>query len=1067
MRPIRLVMSAFGPFGDCQTVDFEKMGRGLFLISGDTGAGKTTIFDGISFALFGAASGENRTNGSFCSGFADGMTPTFVELDFLHKGKAYHIRRNPDYKRPAKRGSKMVMEKRDALLILPNGETVTDFDKVTASVKALLGVDWRQFKQIAMIAQGEFLRLLTADSAERGMIFRKAFGTEHLEAFQRELAERCNRLRKQCEDTDKSIMQYLEGILATEEWERRQELLQAKKAKAAEKLEELLADCLNAQQKQYEQYEAKADELQHQMLAFMKMKSDAEYLSTQIQELHIWEQKRIELRQQESEFIQKTKQYEAGVRAFYHTAPAVIACKNAKEQMEKQQNALDEIERVQECLKQQQKEISENYRMAKEQEPIVGRLNMEIEKGEQELLVFFNIEKLKEALEKLAEQKKRAEEAREQCQQYQSCLRKEINERNTENECYAPAEAERERIAYQLKENWDMQSVAEEVLKKLCGQKQMQQRLESAQQIYMRSEASWQLADQKLREGNNRFRQEIAGILAETLKEGEPCPVCGSVVHPDLRKKTQETLSKEQLETLEHEEQQLRQKRDRSLNQCSEWKTELDLGEKNIRKEMTEWLRKLKQMQPDENRVEKDAQESEKSERIETELMLRQGMAQLKWAENRLEQKLVAWKEQIEKKQKNIERISELEAELLKIQKEIDDLDESLAALNYEEIQKSVSLAGLNESLHFSDKTEGEIMLEKNKQELTRLQEKIKWAEECFQKFQSEKSELEGEKKQSQKHLLQLGEQFAKAKEAEQNALKKQGFSSIEEFEQAFLDEPFLDDLKQKIEEYKNQVKEAEERISHLKKDIGGKKQPDLEALSEWLERAEKEKAAADTIKQQIAHCLHTNQSIQKNVSEKTGRQQEFRKQYLLIKTLSDTANGELSGKQKVRFEQYVQAFYFRKVIREANKRFRKVSGGQFELRYLEDNKDKRSKTGLELEVMDYYTGMLRAVTSLSGGESFQAALSLALGLSDVIQHYAGGIEVDALFIDEGFGTLDETALEQAIETLSELADSERMVGIISHVNELKDCIEQQVLVKKGRNGSKIEIQSIVQMKEI
>lgn len=1019
MKPIRLVMSAFGPFGDCQTVDFEKMGRGLFLISGDTGAGKTTIFDGISFALFGAASGENRTNGSFCSGFADGMTPTFVELDFLHKGKAYHIRRNPDYKRPAKRGSKMVMEKRDALLILPNGETVTDFDKVTASVKELLGVDWRQFKQIAMIAQGEFLRLLTADSAQRGMIFRRAFGTEHLDAFQKELAERCNCLRKQCENTDKSIMQYLEGILVSGEWERRQELLQAKKEEAAEKLGELLADCLNVQQKQYEQYEAKADELQQQMLAFMKMKSDAEYLSIQIRELHIWEQKRTELRQQESEFIQKTKQYEAGARAFYHTAPAVMACKNAKEQMEKQQDALNEIERVQERLKQQQKEILENYRMAKEQ-----------------------------------------------CRQSQDCIRREIDEKNAENECYAHAEAEQERIACQLKENQDMQSAAETIRKMLYGQKQIQQQLADAQQIYMQSEISWQLADQKLKEGNSRFRQEIAGILAETLKEGEPCPVCGSIVHPNLRKKEQETLTKEQLEQLEHEEQQLRQNRDRSLNQCSEWKAELGLGEKSIYREMTEWLRKRKQMQSGEDRIEKEKKESGKNEKIEVEAILNQGMVQLKQEESQLEQKRAIWKGRIEKKQKNIEQISKLEEELSRIQKEIENLDEGLAALNDEEMQESISLAG-NESLRISDKKEGEAVLESKKQELAGLQEKVKQAEECFQKFQSEKFGLEGGKRQSQKHLVQMEEQFARAKEIEQKTLEKQGFSSIEEFEQAFLEESFLEDLKQKIEGYKSQVKEADERILYLKRDIGGKRPPDLDVLSERLKQAKKEKAAADTMKQQIAHCLHTNQSVQKNVSEKTDRQQELKKQYLFVKALSDTANGELSGKQKVRFEQYVQAFYFRKVIHEANKRFRKVSGGQFELRYLEHNKDKRSKTGLELEVMDYYTGMLRAVTSLSGGESFQAALSLALGLSDVIQHYAGGIEVDALFIDEGFGTLDETALEQAIETLSELADSERMVGIISHVNELKDCIEQQVLVKKGRKGSKIEMQSIVQMKEI
>ncbi len=336
--------------------------------------------------------------------------------------------------------------------------------------------------------------------------------------------------------------------------------------------------------------------------------------------------------------------------------------------------------------------------------------------------------------------------------------------------------------------------------------------------------------------------------------------------------------------------------------------------------------------------------------------------------------------------------------------------------------------------------------------------------EEAYDEMERQKEEIErkiheskGEWNQKQSMLLQLKEEKNRAEKNLQNILEECGLKDELEWNTVYRTEEEIERLQREVDDWKQNKVRCQERIIQLEQETVGKVWNNLEEEQKKIDQLRQLKQKKEIQLQTMFSYLDGNQRIWKNVKKKKSGQEQLRKQYLMVKLLSDTANGELVGKEKIKFEQFVQSFYFKKVIQEANKRFRIMSSGQYELRYMEEPSNKKSKTGLELEVMDYYIGTLRSITSLSGGESFQAALSMAIGFSDVIQNYAGGIEIDAMFIDEGFGALDSNSLDLAIDTLVRLTDEKHMIGIISHVRELKERIPKQISVFKTSLGSRIE----------
>lgn len=1043
MKPIRLVMSAFGPFGDCQVVDFEKLGvTGLFLISGDTGAGKTTIFDAITFALFGEASGAYRVSQSFCSGFAQKGQSTYVELEFLHRGERYYIKRNPDYMRPAKRGQGMVMEKKDAVLRNPNGNTVVDFDKVTSAVVELLGVDWRQFKQISMIAQGEFQRLLYADSIERGKIFRKAFQTEALEQFQKKIAEDANQLKKQCEQTDQSIFQWLSHIVAWGDWEEKIKL--AKKEQNEMQLELLLEQLLQQQEIEKNQRKIEIDQLEQKILDETKQYAQAAEYNKKLELLKEEYKNKQQLDIQEVQINQKKEKIRLGTMAFYKVAPVRMQMIQLSKQCFQLETSLRKKTTEMEQLQIDQAVNADLCKKAEEAFQTIPNWTIQMEQWKKELHQLEIVEQWTQTLHQLEDEcdeiKKNVRETQEE-QEKVNNKKKRIKKQLEEAEKKI---ANRDQILMQREITRQQLLQNDEILKQIREENSTNQILRKKQEEYKKAESDCRTLELKFYQANEWFRQEIAGILAMDLKEGTPCPVCGSTHHPQLKKITKKAPSKEELEQLEIQVEQKKKERDAFVRICEQYKGKVEF----LR---NEWQKNWKEVQ----------------KRYDWQVEEETGTAILVFLQKQREQLVqklsdlgIAYQE-IEKKQEQLrEQKTQLELlekqEQLLYQQRLEYLDrQHQTEMKQMQIKASIENTELKE-----EKVEKQALYKKI-QNAQHICKKIKIEYDTAKRKEKEDQkklhQMQGEWKQEQQQLVKLNMEKQTAERNYVEILEECEFSDEAEWGAAYMQEEEIKKLQKEVEDWKLQKTRCYDRINHLEEETKGKQYTELEIINRRLDELRKEKQLQEKQLQTVLSSLDENRRIQKQITIQKSGQEQIRKNYLMVKLLSDTANGELAGKEKIKFEQFVQAFYFKKVIHEANKRFQIMSGGQYELRYMETASNKRSKVGLELEVMDYYIGTIRPITSLSGGESFQAALSMALGFSDVIQNYAGGIEIDAMFIDEGFGALDSNALDLAIETLVKLTDEKHMIGIISHVNELKERIPKQISVVKKSSGSQIK----------
>lgn len=930
MRPLKLVMSAFGPYAGEETIDFEKMGnRGLYLITGDTGSGKTTVFDAVSFALFGESSGENREPAMLRSRFAEAKTKTFVELTFLYKGREYRVKRNPEYLRPKDRGEGETAERADAVLYLPEGGLLEGVKNVNEKIVELLGVNKEQFSHVAMIAQGEFLKLLLADTKKRSEIFREIFGTKKYQALQDALKSRSGKLHDEYDEISRSIGQYLEGVRCPKEHVHFEEIekLKAEKEFASsnhlrEMLEELCGD-LNGQVKELDKALKKTDkELEqnsHRLGIYKSVKQGEENL------------KQTEKRKEE-------------ISVKLSECRAVLS---EQEKQEPERKALlEEITIKREKLK----DFEELDKLVKEHKEREKQLQ-ESKKG---------IEKEKKAIEKLEEEKKSGQEQK-------ALLGNPL-------EKYAKAEGERERFLRLLE--------AFEEYGKNCEQIAALQKNEAAAQKQYKKAA--EDMEKKLAYANELERAFLdgqAGVLAAGLKQGEPCPVCGSTEHPKPASSHQEIPSQEEVEQAREE------------------------GE-NARKEATALSEQVKEIAGRRKTLEEKGKDSE-------------------------EKLLKVWQENMdlpfeEKKAGKVikERISQVDKELKK------------AETQKEKLQKlEESLPKLEEAL----KEKGSLF-QKLKEQVAKEEEKVLSLWKQIEGLR-EKLGFSG-RKEAEAHVKELEKNLAAMVKAYENAKKETA-----ETEKALLNA-------------EASIKTLESSIKKSRKEMG---EEDGETLLAQQERLTEEKKRINAEKQEAERMWNADDSVRKSVASQLDRLEETGAKWQMVKALHNTASGSIAGKDKIMLETYVQMAYFDRIIDRANVHLMKMTDGRFDLLRSKEAGNQKSQSGLELNVADHYymtrDGGSRSVKSLSGGESFLAALSLALGMSEEVSANAGGIETDALFVDEGFGTLDESALDRAISALQELSNANRIVGIISHVPELKNRIERQIVIKKTKGkGSETEL---------
>ena len=919
MRPLLLVMSAFGPYAAEEKIDFTVFGRqGLYLISGDTGAGKTTIFDAITYALYGQPSGTKRDGEMFRSKYAEASTPTFVSLEFEYDGKTYVIRRNPEYLRPKERGEGTTLQSADATLFLPDGNVVTGTKNVNARITEILGIDKMQFSQIAMIAQGDFMKLLFSKTDDRQKIFRKIFKTDLFVKLQEALKKNANEIAGQCRAERAGIDQYIDGIECADDSGFRSMTAEAKARRVSiEDVLDMLKSIIEEDNAAIEGYTAE--------------KTACENSSREKEML-----------------VRKQEEYDK-------------ACTRLKEdtlRIEQEGTRLVDLEK---SLEEKRALISEAEEMAKE----IGRTEgMMPRYGQAEALK----KEVKEITDKISSNLQNLERTESAVADLSNALETLKNElaslENIGEELLKSMQAKE--VLIKRKNDLD---ALEKTIGSLEEKTGVLARYQQALKVRMQERDA---AVAEYLAGNSLFMSEQAGILAIDLKEGMPCPVCGSMEHPSKAQLSENVPSQQEVKALKEKADALEDKVNRGFSLCSEQKAKVE--------------------------AEHDALKTRLSETMGTD-----------------------------------EYTPEVSAEVEKaksyVRKSITETDGLIAVLKRKNERKA-------ELSRLIPETAGKIDQEKGKILTLSASDSAMKAESSAKTLQIEEiiKELQFKtKEEASAHIRAL------------SVRREQILSDISKAE--------------------NEVSTCKESIASLKAGIDAVRTQVAEIISIDKEAVIVEKEAADAraavLDAQIRHTfarIRSNSTILENIIRRSDNLMSLEKELAWKSALSKTANGDLEGKEKVMLETYVLMEYFDRVIARANTRFMSLSGGQYELKRRENASNNKSQSGLELNVIDHYNGSERMVESLSGGEQFKASLSLALGLSDEIQSSAGGIRLDTMFVDEGFGSLDEESLRLAMNTLGSLTEGNRLIGIISHVPALKE-IDRQILVKKDRySGSKIKI---------
>ena len=916
VKPVKLSMSAFGPYAEKVDIDFEKLGeKGLYLITGDTGAGKTTIFDAITFALYGEASGNVREASMFRSKYAKEDTPTYVEFTFLYQKKRYHIRRNPEYIRKKERKEGFTTQKADAVMTFPDNRTpVTKSKEVTKAVIELIGIDRNQFIQIAMIAQGDFLKLLLSKTEERSKIFREIFNTKPYFLFQEKIKEEANILKQQYDDMNKNIVRYVKSICCDEKDDFYIPLSNLQSSNAIASVEEVIdltQKIIIKEQEKLTVLKNHFREIESKLEKVNKLLGKAENISKAKKDIekakNILEQKQPLLHQlkQNAEMaqIKSTKIEELAI---------AIETENNKladyDELDRQNNAINQYQQNRKILKQQ----LENDTL-----------------------------KLKQ-IEQMLFDEKQAVNALKDIETIQSKLEAEKKELENTREIYR------------------------EIFNSIKKYHATIKQFHIAQQKYETAATLCENKKQQLIVMERAFFDEQAGILASKLQKGQKCPVCGSVEHPEIAKMTEKAPSREELENFKNDITVSQKEMSCFSINAGEIKGKVETLYHNIVAQSEKVIGKCSFSDILTIIKQKGKQSTERIDEIQHHI---------EQINNKIEQKISLEKsiEQNEKKQLQIaEKLQKTEKDSIVLQKEIENI--------------TMQITKLKSNLKYENK---------------------KIASAKILEMKKEKSDIEQQIQQTQMEFESC------------TALVEQ----------------------QKI------------TIDTLKKQISNDIVVDMEQL---LQQQKQLTTAKNDIQYHIDNInirYTSNQKILCEIQKYSSDIEKIEKEYYFVKNLSDTVNGKIAGKDKIMLETYIQMTYFERIIAKANVRFMTMSNGQYELKRKVDAENRVSQSGLELNVIDHYNGSERSVKTLSGGEAFKAALSLALGLSDEIQCCAGGIQIDAMFIDEGFGSLDEESLNKAINALHHLTEGNRIIGIISHVSEIKERIEKQIIVKKAITG--------------
>lgn len=916
MRPLKLTISAFEAYKNKTIIDFSKIGKeGIYLITGDTGAGKTTIFDAITMALYGKLSGENRDIKNVRCKYSDKQADTFINFEFEIRGRIYNVTRYPKCIRPSKKGDGFTDTKAgEDTLIMPDRSVITGSD-INKKIIELMGIDYNQFKQIAMLPQGEFLKLLLSESNEKEKIFRSLFSTEYYNELNERLKDENSKYKNKYDNQISEIEGYISSVICTNN--EKNEINCLNTSKTIEFLE-----------KKNESTKIKIDKLTELFDENNDRKTKYNILLSKINDV-----KNIEKKLEESKaFVKRSeeflKEYE-------------VELLKAKSLEDKKTKIVERIALIRgglekyEVLKNNQDLLDKNIKNNKE----YIELKTADENDYKELL--FQLENEQKIFESLSDSETK------------------YNNLKFENEKIETVKSEIESLLAEIEKYKDLIKSFDNIKKKYKAQSLKSEKLNI-----------------EFNTKNKIYLDEQAGILALNLKEGMPCPVCGSKEHPFTAELSNGAPTKAELDKLKDNRDKEQEKTEKLSAECSKY------------------IGSIEQL---------------KNVVIQNTIKFDESCSGVEDAENVL----------------NI-RLDEINIKIKNLSSEIDKASndyEKYKKLNKEIPEKQKKITELQNKIDEYDKniirTEGEI--NKHKEVIVSL-----------------KKELEFESKD--KAILEINNLEETVRNIDNNIDKCQ-----KDYDECNLD-----------------IKKGQGEISAYENEIKNNKPEemcDLEEINNSLEIInQKEKEYTQRLE-----CLKNEYSFNTNLCISIRKSydaiKKTEKKYIMIKKLYALTSGNIKDQTRIKLESYVQSLYFDRIVARANKRLSIMTNGQYELvRELESN-SKQKKFGLGLNVVDHWTGTQRAVNTLSGGESFKAALALALGLTDEIKSRSGGVSLDAMFIDEGFGSLDDESLSQAVRALTELASNDKTIGIISHIKELKNKIDKQLVVKKDRqNGSRVEI---------
>ena len=1002
MMPINLTLSAFGPYPDTITIDFESFQEdGLFLITGPTGSGKTMIFDAMIFALYGKTSGQIRQTDSLRCDHALNEIPTFVEFSFSLHQQNYTIKRNPKYYLEGKKTPKQP----SALLILPDGKMVEGIKEVNQKMISLLGVDDQQFKQICMIAQGEFTKLIMASSDEREKVLRELF---HSETYQK-LEEKLKVHLKVYQDKYDLLLNKRKDLMQELQVEDHQEYLskQTKLIASQQKEYDDLKKDLDQKKQQLQLYRLQNQrliqlkDLKQQFQDLKKQENDYQKLNKTVDTLkkaqetnylyisYIKQQKKLQtLKLNQEDFLKQLKKLEKDYQEKKVQADSLDYKQQTKEKLQNQiqetKQLINQIYQYQndyqnlQTLKQQYRMLDEEHKLfLKKKEKFENGLQRDQERIQSEQQVQSKYELIKQQYVRLNEQKVKVHQLSDY---YDQILK--LNENKS-----------------------DLQEEYTVVEKQVDHEKMQYNKMEK---LYFRKQA---------------------GIFALQLKEDQPCPICGSLHHPHPAQIEKEDITKEKLDQqakkVKQQEHRLQdilqkillsnQKKEMLVKQTKQLSSELNIQEE-ISKEI--FIKELDHLSKDEKRMKKEYLELQD---------------ELKYIQKLKKSVALSLKDMSTYESKELKQAQSLENIQVQIHQLSGKLDDSLRQYEIGEVNKNYQQV---------------------QKEYRQLSLEIETIQQDYEKVKNKYLEIKTKISSLNQQIIQEQEIYDELDNKYHTALD--AFINEEEFLNLKTQINQISILEKKYQDYLISLKSLNEQIISLENEVKDSTYVDLSSLSETIKEVNQQlrEKNDDLEKLKIDYSLKEKmiKDIQK-INQQLEKDEDTYQRYLDLYNLASGKNNA-----RVSIERYVLATYFENMLVYANVIMKQLSQGRYQLLRKDDAGKGRSQQGLELDVFDQESGNIRSIKTLSGGESFKAALSLALGLSRMVQDYAGGIELNTLFIDEGFGSLDSQSLDQAMNCLMELHHENKLIGIISHVSDLKDRIERQLVVERKQKQSVIQM---------